>query len=320
MMTFIKAFFKWFLMIILSCFVILSIIPYCFSTHLKNAPEKPFESSYFFNYNHTLFHFRLFVPKQIKHKALLIHGFSASTFSFRNNIDALTKNNTLVVAMDMPAFGYSDKSEQADYSDTNKIQAIHYLLSEVDKRCNSNSWHLIGHSMGGTVIGAFASSYPQQTQSLIFIDGLPFSQTHSSLQAVALYPPLLKWADLILEKKFLNTSSFQELLSSAYNKSADENSANGYMKPFETKNSGSAIFRMAASSGFANINDSVLNHIQKIIIWGKQDQWIPIKNASESFNKANTQTYLIENAGHCPMETHSEMVNTAIINFISKLE
>lgn len=320
MMRFIKAFFKWFFIIISSSFLILSIIPYFFSSHLKDAPIKPYNNSYFFKYNQTLFHFRLFIPKHIKHKALLIHGFSASSFSFRKNIDSLTKHNTLVIAMDMPAFGYSDKSENANYSDTNKIQAIHYLLNQVDKIHHEHKWNLIGHSMGGTVIGAFASNYPQQTQSLIFIDGLPFSQTHSSLQAVALYPPLLEWADLILEKKFLNIASFQELLNSAYNESADVNSANGYMKPFETKNSGSAIFRMAANSGYATINDSILNQFQKLIIWGKQDQWIPIENAYESFNKNNTQSFVIQDAGHCPMETHSKKVNTAIINFISKLE
>ncbi len=320
MMRFIKAFFKWFFIIISSSFLILSIIPYLFSSHLKDAPTKPYNNSYFFKYNQTLFHFRLFVPKHIKHKALLIHGFNASSFSFRKNIDSLTKHNTLVIAMDMPAFGYSDKSGNANYSDTNKIQAIHYLLNQVDKIHYDHKWNLIGHSMGGNVIGAFASTYPQQTQSLIFIDGLPFSQTHSSLQAVALYPPLLKWADLVLEKKFLNIASFQELLSSAYNESADVNSADGYMKPFKTKNSGSAIFRMAANSGYATIHDSILNQFQKLIIWGKQDQWIPIENAYESFNKNNTQTFVIQDAGHCPMETHSEKVNTAIINFISKLE
>ena len=319
-MRFFKRFFKWLFLFLISIFLILSILPYFFSNHLKEATDKPYSNSYFFNYNHTKFHFRLFVPKHIKHKALLIHGFSASTFSFRNNIDTLVNNNTLVVAMDMPAFGYSDKSAHANYTDTNKINAIHFLLNHIDQASNTIKWHLVGHSMGGSVIGQYASKFSEQIQSLIFIDGLSFSQTHSSLQSFALYPPLLKWADVILEHKFLNIKSFRELLSSAYSKDADIESAAGYMKPFEANNSGSAIFRMAAHSGYNSINDSILNSIPKLIIWGKNDQWIPITNAIPYLNKPNTQSFIIEDAGHCPMETHSQKVNKAISDFISKLE
>jgi pimeloyl-ACP methyl ester carboxylesterase len=319
-MRIIQLFFKWLFIILISTFFILSILPYFFSNHLKDAPDKPYNNSFFFNYNHTKFHFRLFVPKHIKHKALLIHGFSASTFSFRNNIDSLVNNNTLVVAMDMPAFGYSDKSEQANYTDTNKTQAIRFLLNHIDKLSNTNKWHLLGHSMGGTFIGQYASRFPEQIHSLIFIDGLPFSQTYSRLQSLALYPPLLKWADVILERRFLNLKSFQELLSSAYSQESNNESVYGYMKPFETKNSGSAIFRMAAHSGYALTNDSVINTIPKLIIWGKNDQWIQITNATQYLNKPNTQSLIIEDAGHCPMETHPQKVNKAITNFISKLE
>lgn len=320
-MLLLKRFLKWLCIVLVSAFIILSIVPYCFSNHLKEAKKKPFENSFFFSYNNTKFHFRLFVPKQIKHKALLIHGFSGSTFSFRNNVDTLVNNNTLVVAMDMPAFGYSDKSEQANYSDSNKISAIHFLLNHIDKISNNQKWNLVGHSMGGITVGEYASAYPQQTQSLIFIDGLPFKRTeHSFLQKLILYPPLLKWSDVILERYFLNQTSFQQLLSSAYSKDADSISYLGYMKPFEIKGSGSAIFRMGANYSYPSINDSVIDATPKLIIWGNKDQWVPIMSAFDYLKKPNTETLTIGDAGHCPMETHSFEVNSAITNFISKLD
>lgn len=320
-MLLLKRFFKWLFISLISIFLILSIIPYFFSNHLKDAPQKPFENSFFFNYNNTKFHFRLFVPKQIKHKALLIHGFSGSTFSFRNNVDTLVNNNTLVVAMDMPAFGYSDKSEQANYTDSNKISAIHFLLNHINKISNNQKWNLVGHSMGGITVGEYASAFPQQTQSLIFIDGLPFKRVeHSFLQKLILYPPLLKWSDVILERYFLNQTSFQQLLSSAYSKNADSLSCLGYMKPFEIKGSGSAIFRMGANYSYPSINDSVIDATPKLIVWGNKDQWVPIMSAFDYLKKPNTETLTIGDAGHCPMETHAQKVNTAIINFISKLE
>ena len=155
---------------------------------------------------------------------------------------------------------------------------------------------------------------------MLYIDGLPFSQSHYAIQILAVYPPLLKWADVVLERNFLNMQSFQELLSSAYSQPADEESANGYMTPFKTQYSGSAIFRMSANSGYASINDSILNQLPKLIIWGKNDQWIPIGNASNYLIKPNTQSFIVEDAGHCPMETHPQKVNAAITDFISKLD
>lgn len=320
-MLLLKRFLKWLCIVLVSVFIILSIVPYCFSNHLKEAPKKPFENSFFFNYNHTKFHFRLFVPRQIKHKALLIHGFSGSTFSFRNNVDTLVNNNTLVVAMDMPAFGYSDKSSEANYSDSNKISAIHFLLNHIDKISNNLKWNLVGHSMGGITVGEYASAYPQQTQTLIFIDGLPFKRTeHSFLQKLILHPPLLRWSDVILERYFLNQTSFQQLLSSAYSQDADSASYLGYMKPFEIKGSGSAIFRMGANYSYPSINDSIIDATPKLIIWGNKDQWVPIMSAFDYLKKPNTESLTIGAAGHCPMETHSYEVNSAITNFISKLD
>ena len=68
------------------------------------------------------------------------------------------------------------------------------------------------------------------------------------------------------------------------------------------------------------INDSIINSLPKLIIWGKQDAWIPITVGSRYFNKPHTKTLLINNSGHCPMETDCNEVNNTITDFISKLE
>ena len=53
----------------------------------------------------------------------------------------------------------------------------------------------------------------------------------------------------------------------------------GYMKPFEIKGSGSAIFRMGANYSYPSINDSIIDATPKLIIWGNKDQWVPIMSA-----------------------------------------
>jgi pimeloyl-ACP methyl ester carboxylesterase len=314
-----KLFFKWLLISLIFIFIAFSSIPYFFSENKSITIIKPFSNSYFFTYNNTTFHYRLFIPNKIKSQTCLIHGFGASSFSFRKNIDSLLSINSLVVTMDVPGLGFSDKSSRANYTDTNKINSIHLLLTEITKKTKIEKWNLIGHSMGSITIGQFASKYPAETNALIFIDGLPFHQKHSIFQSGTLYPPLLKWADFILEKQLLNIQTFQNLISSAYNQPADSLSALGYLKPFKISNSGSAIFRMANGMGYANINDSIIYSLPKLVIWGKQDQWIPLSLANDFIKKPNTTSLILDNSGHCPMETHPNEVNNTITNFISNL-
>lgn len=315
-MRIIKLIFKWLFISLISVFILLSIIPYLFEEKQQNALVKPFSNSYFFNYNNTTFHYRLFTPKHIEHQVFLIHGFGASSFCFRKNIDSLVKANSLVVTIDMTGFGYSDKSTYANYTDSNKINAIHCLTTQINKQTNIHHWTFIGHSMGGIAIGQIASKYPALVKSLVFIDGLPFHQNHLFIQNLILYPPLLKWADIILEHQLLNYNTFQKLISLAYNEPADFESTIGYLEPFKLAHSGSTIFKMAALMGYTDVNDSVLTKLPKLIIWGKQDQWIPLSMAKPYLTKANTTSLIIKNAGHCPMETHPNEVNSTITNFI----
>ena len=316
----VKRFFKWLFYLFVFLFILLSIIPYLFESKGIEAPKKPFKNSYFLSYNKTSYHFQLFIPKHIKHKTILIHGFSGSTFTFRNNTDSLLKNESLVVAIDMPSFGFSDKTETANYTDTNFINATHVLMQQINMLTTDEKWNLVGHSMGAIAIGKLASKYPSTIKSLIFIDGLPFNQSHSFLQKALLYPPNLKLADVVLEKKFLNFLSFKELLSSAYNEPADDFSVDGYLNPFKTKGSGSGIIRMFANMGYQKINDSIINTFPKLVIWGKDDQWIPFNTAKEFIKKPKTTLLLIEHTGHCPMETKPNEVNLGISKFMTTLE
>lgn len=309
---------KWAFVSLIVVLILASIIPYFFNLKNADAAEKPYANSYFFNYENTSYHYQLAVPKLIKHKILLIHGFSASTFSFRNNIESLLQQNCLVLAIDMPAFGYSDKTENANYSDVSKINAINKLLEKINsENKNSDAWIVLGHSMGANTSAQLASVFPGQVKALIWIDGAAIPIKNSQFQKLALYPPLLKWADVVLEKKYLNFNSFKELLSSAYSQEADSVAVNGYLEPFKKQGSGSAIFRMFANSGNVIVNDSVLALKPKLVIWGKNDQWIPFSKIQQDL-KGNI--VLIEDAGHCPMETHASLVNDYIIQFLKTMK
>ncbi len=321
-MRIIKKIFKWFFITLGCILVLLMILPYFFPIEQRELAldYKPYKNSEFLTAHNTRIHYQTWNTEAdtIKNYVVFIHGFSGSSFSFRKNIDTLVKNKNLVVCIDMPAFGYSDKSEEANYNDTIRLEIIQEVLSKISK---NQQWCLIGHSMGASIIGAYACKYPNNTKKLVFIDGPAFDNTKeepSSINKLALFPPLKRWAEVIGKRKFVNYNSFNELLSSAYSQQPEEIDILGYMQPFNYKGSASAIFNMTANSGYAKIDKTELAKLPMLLIWGEEDQWIPI-STGEQFVKQNPSIIFekIEKACNCSIETHANEVNIKIINFLN---
>ena len=319
-MRFVKKALKIGVLLFVFVFLIASVLPYFFSIETKELAlgQKPFPNSYFIKVNNTRIHYRVWIPKgKIKHKALFIHGFSGSSFSYRKNIDTLLDLGTLVIAIDLPAFGFSDKSDGANYSLDNTCLAITRIITKYDATC-SEKFLLIGHSMGASLAGIYASNFRRNIKALVLIDGIPFqNQMNIIVRTFLNYPPLLRWANVLTKHYFAKTNRFDQLLSSAYAAPADSSSINGYLQPFMYKNSGSAILKMFTTKSTLIFNVDTFKKIPLLIIWGQQDTWIPIsacKKFTERFPKARTK--LISNAGHCPMETCALEVNGFIADFM----
>ncbi len=311
-----KKILKRLLQISIILFLLFSLLPYFFPVNTKELGyrEMPYQNSNFIIVSKTKIHYRIWKPDSIKQKYFFIHGFSGSTFSFRKNIDTLLKNGALVIAMDLPSFGFSDKSDTADYTIDNTFKAINAILTIAHDKITK--WDVVGHSMGAAIAGLYASNYPEKVNSLTLIDGTPFSEgtTSGFGKNLLKYPPLLRWADVV-SKQFTDKKSFTKLLSSAYSCLADSNSVKGYMIPFQYKNSGSAIFRMAAAQNNITVNENNLKKLKKYIIWGSNDEWLPITGMRDFLKKyPETKGYIIKGAGHCPMETNWQEVNKILLS------
>ena len=312
-----KQFLKRVSQVIVILFLLFTFLPYFFPVETKEltANEKPYDNSNFTVINKTKFHYRVWQPKDgvVKHKVLLVHGFSGSTFCYRNNIEALTKAGALVIGIDLPAFGFSDKSDSADYSLDNVFALLNNLTDKFNSTCNEK-YTIVGHSMGATVAGSYASNFPERIRSVILIDGAPveFGEP-SAFGSMIKYPSLGRWADVAVKNLFGNTEKFTELLSSAYSCQADSASANGYMRPFLYKNSGSAIFRMAGANTKVHLHKEALEKLPLYVIWGSDDKWLGIKLMRRFLQQyPMTKGRIIKGAGHCPMETPPKEVNEVL--------
>jgi len=298
---------------ILVLFILFCGLPYLFpAQEAMEIPAKPFVNSNFIVVNKTRIHYRVWKPDSVGYIFFFVHGFSDSTLCFLKNIDILQKNNCLVVAIDLPAFGYSDKGDTADYAMENVFSIIDTLTGLHAKP--GQKWHWVGHSMGASVAGTYAAVNPEKVLSLTLIDGVPVKvdKAIGFGNSLLKFPPLLRWADVVAAE-MSNFETFKGLVNSAYACIPDSEAVNGYLQPFLYKGSGSAIFRMAAMQKGIDFKEDNLDHFSVNIIWGSKDTWLPIDGMRNFLQKhPKARGSVINGAGHCPMETHYREVNAIL--------
>jgi pimeloyl-ACP methyl ester carboxylesterase len=274
------------------------------------SPEKPFPESQFTEIYGTRLHYRVWNPtSHSPHcgKILLIHGFAGSTFSYRKLISPLQGMGYQIVALDLPAFGYSDRNINASTLPDAILALI--LLRKIDALNHDYSpWVLTGHSMGASVVAEIASAYPKICTKLILIDGVPALRPGNAGTGGLLTSALFRrWAAILGKYFFITPGRIQKLLSSAYGSDAETEAVQGYLKPLQLPETAEAILKKFRYGGIMPPQDLPQN-LEIKVIWGEKDTWIPLLVGENFLTKyPQAQLTLIPGAGHIPMETHPNL-------------
>ena len=303
---------------LLGIFLILLIIPYFIPLSSdQKIPLQPYQDSAFFSTSDNVrIHYRLNTPLIIKGKILLVHGLAASTFSFRNNIASLIATGYQVLAIDLPAFGYSDRQTGLIHSQVNRAKWLWELIDKIDKDANdSRPWTLLGHSMGASTILAMSNQSPSRVSSLVMIDG---AVTQSSMNIPFIFDsPIGQWMKVYLRYNALKHDNFAKLLSSAYAKTADDKAIDGYLAPLLIDKTPSALVDFVKTAKNVNITDWKNPDKPLLVTWGEKDTWVKPVSIDEIRKVAlDLQVTIFPNQGHCPHETDPGF-NKVLIDFLT---
>ncbi len=97
---------------------------------------------------------------------VLLHGFGASTYSWRKVMPALAASHR-VVAIDLNGFGYTQRpASRASY--TREAQAK-LVLGTMDA-LGIDRAHIFGHSYGGGITLYLASRHPERFRTMVLVD------------------------------------------------------------------------------------------------------------------------------------------------------
>ncbi len=321
-----------FLCALAALLLLASVFPYFFP--VTEAPDEmpaPFPESRTAEIGGVLLHYRLWLPDAgaARGKLLLVHGFGASTFSWQNSAAAMAGEGFAVLAADLPGFGYSDRRRGIDHSQENRASLLWRFLDRADADLAAASdgslrdfaedpWDLAGHSMGGGTVTAMALADPDRTRSVILADGAVLTSV-TPLRFLMRYPPAGRWIEVLCRHLFFQKERVASFLAYAYGSAPSAAALDGYLKPLLLDGTEGALADMMRTS--TRIRADALKGLSSPVfaIWGGKDTVVPIAEAYQLQSLIpSMQLRVIPDAGHCPMETHSDLFDRYLLEALGE--
>ncbi len=246
---------------------------------------------------------------------MLLHGFGASSFSWRGNLDPLA-NHYQVLALDLPAHGLTSPSALPDYRLKTLTQG---LLSQLDLR-GLNQAVLIGNSLGGGLSLLLARDHPRRFPALVLL-APAIAVTHLPWFFRLLRLPLLGWAAALL----LGPVTPRLVLPFIYQRREliTPEVVAGYAPPFRRLANRLALRRLVCHLDpwplprVAGLLSGIKQPL--CLIWGEGDRILPANQAfwlKEHLPQA--ELHVLPGVGHAPQEEVPERVNEIIIAFLAR--
>ena len=176
---------------------------------------------------------------------MLLHGFGASVFSWREVMEPLANAGHLVIAFDRPAYGLTERPMRDEWQGINPYSPeaqVNLTIGLLD-HFGLERAILVGNSAGGTVAMRVALAHPERVEALILVDAAIY--TGGGTPAFVL--PILRTPQARRIGPYLVRSIADrgiELIRSAWydpEKVTDEIIA-GYKKPLQAENWDRALY------------------------------------------------------------------------------
>ena len=242
--------------------------------------------------------------KSLPEAIVLLHGTSASLHTWQGWTKELS-SEYCVVSMDLPGFGltgpYTDETKK--YTSANYAKFVAQVLEHLNLK-QAPQLTLAGNSLGGKIAWRTAALYPEYVKTLILIDSVGYPAMPKDVPLgfkLAKYSALTPILSHVLPRDVVKKS-----VLSVY---ADDSKVNDalidryYDLTLRQGNRKALNRRLQETDSSDNQDDIKRLTVPTLILWGAQDDLIPVENAA-LFHRdiANSQLKIFDNLGHVPHE------------------
>jgi abhydrolase domain-containing protein 6 len=241
---------------------------------------------------------------------VFVHGFVGSKENWLPVMRELAKTNRLV-APDLPGWGDSERRADADYGPVAQMERLAAFLRALPAR----PVLLVGHSMGGQIVGLLAARHPELVDRVALMSSAgvtfnenafvtavlagenPYQVTSKAelkrfLGTVFVDPPFVPWPanEAIVRRRRADVDFEQQVLAQI----------------------GRGPDALVLESELGRIRAPVL------LLWCRDDKVIDV-SAAETFRKGlrDSTTVLLSGCGHMPLMAQPKQVAEAFASFLA---
>ena len=250
---------------------------------------------------------------------ILLHGFGASTFSWREVMQPLSDYGR-VIAYDRVGFGLTERPLAGSWDGENPYspQAAVSLLIGLMDELDIERAILVGNSAGGSVALDAALQFPERVQALVLVDAAVTSGGASQWLRPLLRTPQMRHLGPLIARRIM--SDGDNLIEMAWHDPSQVTTdiIDGYRKPTRIRNWDRALWELTIASQSLYLVDRLGEiSVPSLVITGDDDRIIP---AHESVRLAEdlpqAELVIIPECGHVPQEECPESFLHALVNFI----
>lgn len=254
---------------------------------------------------------------------LLLHGFGASTFSWREVMAPLA-SMARVIAFDRPAFGLTERPPRSEWGGFNPYtpEAQVELTRALMDALGVERAVLVGNSAGGTVAVHFALTYPERVQALVLVSPAVYVGGGAPAWLLPLLrTPQARHLGPLLVRRI--RQSGMELLNLAWHDPGRLTSdiIEGYTKPLRAQNWDRALWELTAASRPLHLERRLHElTMPALVITGDDDRVVPTEQSIRLAGELpHAELVVIPNCGHVAQEECPAAFLEAVQAFVQRL-
>lgn len=245
---------------------------------------------------------------------VLLHGFGASTYSWREVMPALARDHR-VVAIDLNGFGYTQRPKTAA-SYTREGQAK--LVLETLDTLGIGRAHICGHSYGGGLTLYLAQTHPERFLSMVLVDSSAptYSDDRRSRAAT-----LRAVSYFFLRSVVLRPSTIRRSLLRSYwdDSKVTPELVQAYFDRLRIEGVADAYYGLTAPAppGERVVLEKI--RVPALVLWGAHDEIIrPAVGRAAAARISHAEFVLLADSGHLPMEEEPVAFLGLVLPFLER--
>ena len=234
---------------------------------------------------------------------ILLHGFGASTFSWREVVGPLSEVGT-VVAFDRPGFGLTERPMPGEWAGPNPYtpEAQAGLTVGLMDALGVERGILVGHSAGGTIALLTALTYPERVEALVLVDAAVYSGGTPGWLRPILHTPQMRHLGPLLVRSIQNWG--MDLARSAWHdpEKLTPEIWEGYTRPLRAQNWDRALWELTLASHPLDLRPAGVS-VPVLVITGDDDRIVPTEQSIRLAGELpRAELRVIPDCGHIPQE------------------